>query len=297
MRIVFIGATIFGYKCLQAAERIDNCEIVGVLTAPQFFCHPSCEEKIENVQYADISSFCKPLNIPCYVMEKGMKDMMLLDQISSLKPDVFLVSGWYHIIPLLWRKVAPAYGLHASLLPDYSGWSPLVWAMINGEKKTGITFFRLASGVDNGPIIGQKETPIYDHDTIATLYKRIEELGVQLVTENLPKLSEGNATETVQDEKIRRVFPQRLPKDGQIDWTKTNTEIYNFVRAQTKPYPGAFTIYEGKKLTIWESNKVSEDPKINCTLGEVVTSTNRFLVQTGSGLLEIGACSYGGKEF
>ena len=89
-----------------------------------------------------------------------MRDPALLEKVACWKPEAFLVSGWYHMVPRKWRALAPAYGLHASLLPDYSGGAPLVWAMIKGEEKTGITLFQLGDGVDDGPILGQAETPI-----------------------------------------------------------------------------------------------------------------------------------------
>jgi methionyl-tRNA formyltransferase len=82
-----------------------------------------------------------------------MNEPGLFQTVTSWNPDAFLVAGWYHMIPKIWRNLAPAYGLHASLLPDYSGGAPLVWAMINGETKTGVTLFQMDDGVDSGPIV------------------------------------------------------------------------------------------------------------------------------------------------
>jgi len=157
------------------------------------------------------------------------------------------------MIPRKWRELAPAYGLHASLLPDYSGGAPLVWAMINGEKKTGITLFQMDEGVDSGPIAGQKEEPIHPDDTIATLYARIEERGLELLRGSLPQIASVTIKLQKQDENKRRVVPQRSPEDGQIDWTMDATYIDRFVRAQTKPYPGAFTTMDSKPLHIWRT--------------------------------------------
>lgn len=296
MRIVFIGASTFGLKCLRATNAIAGCEVVGALTAPRKFSISYRPEGVENVLYADISYFCHTMKIACFMIKKGMNDLQLLNEISCLKPDAFLVAGWYHMLPRTWREIAPAYGLHASLLPDYSGGAPLVWAIINGETKTGITFFKFADGVDNGPIVGQSATPIADDDTIATLYKRIERLGVQLITAHLPRLAAGNAELTVQDESKRRIFPQRSPEDGLIDWTKSSQEIYNFIRAQTRPYPGAFTFWKGEKLTIWESRIINEHIASSGTPGEVIYDRNRLLVRTGTGMLEILSLRYKDDE-
>ena len=122
------------------------------------------------------------------------------------------------MIPKRWRELAPANGLHASLPPDYSGGAPLVWAMINGESRTGITLFQMDAGVDFGPIVGQKEEQILPSDTIATLYSRIEERGLELLQEVLPQLVHGTLKLKQQDENKRRIMPQRSPEDGLIDW-------------------------------------------------------------------------------
>lgn len=150
-----------------------------------------------------------------------MKDPELFSKVSSWQPDAFLVAGWYHMIPLEWRELASAYGLHASMLPDYSGGAPLVWAIINGEKQTGITLFKMDGGVDSGPIAAQISEPIFHDDTIATLYARIEECGLKLIRNALPALAKGDLLLQEQDERHRRIFPQRSPEDGLISWAKT----------------------------------------------------------------------------
>ena len=152
--------------------------------------------------------------------------------------------------------MAPAYGLHASLLPDYSGGAPLVWAIINGETKTGISLFQMDDGIDSGPIAGQKEEPNYPDDTVATLYARIEERGVELLRDKMPQLANGTLKLQLQNETKRRIMAQRSPKDGLIDWTQDEKSIDRFVRAQTRPYPGAFTTLETKPLHIWRTQVV-----------------------------------------
>jgi methionyl-tRNA formyltransferase len=296
MNVVFIGASCFGLKCLKIAQRICDCQIVGAVTVPQTFPISYSPQGVKNVLYADVFKYCQESNIPCVVMKDNMKEEGLFEKVSSWGPEIFLVAGWYHMVPSFWRTFAPAYGLHASLLPDYSGGAPLVWAIINGEKKTGITLFQFADGVDNGPIVGQRETYILKSDTIATLYTRIESLGLNLIMEYLPKIAKGTATFIKQNEEKRRVFPQRSPKDGRIDWAKNSFEIYNFIRAQTKPYPGAFTFLHGEKLLIWESKRVVSCQGGHGMIGEVIGDPYRFIVQTGGGLLEILSLTYEGNE-
>ncbi len=147
-----------------------------------------------------------------------MKNPLLFEKIRFLRPDFFLVVGWYHLVPRSWRNLAPAYGLHASLLPDYSGGAPLVWAIINGEMQTGITLFQFEDSVDSGPVIAQEATPIFDKDDITTLYERIEHISLGLLQANIPRIIDGSAELMPQNERLRRVFPQRSPEDGKIDW-------------------------------------------------------------------------------
>jgi methionyl-tRNA formyltransferase len=280
MNIVFIGASGFGLRCLEQIINLDNCKVAGVVTAPQVFSISYKPSGVKNVLYADMSTLCKENDIPCAVMEGAMSDPALLEQVQTWKPDVFIVSGWYHMVPKSWRKLAPAYGLHASLLPDYSGGAPLVWAIINGEEKTGISFFQFADGVDNGPLVGQEETVISYEDTIKTLYARIEDLGLKLLKDHVPKLADGSAEFTVQNENHRRLYPQRSPEDGVIDWSWPAKQVYDFVRAQTKPYPGAFTVWNDRKVTIWSCD-VSIETYSEVVAGQVITEKDEVLIVCG----------------
>ncbi len=220
-----------------------------------------------------------------------MRDEALIAWVRSLEPQLFVVVGWYHMVPKVLRDIAPAVGLHASLLPDYSGGAPLVWAIINGESKTGITLFKMDEGVDSGPIVGQVEESILPTDTIASLYARIEVRGLQLLEQHLPALAAGTAVLRVQDENARRIFPQRSPADGWIDWNQDATVIDRFIRAQTRPYPGAFTsLADGRRLTIWSALPVSDnDSSAPSSVKQVGDS---FRVQCAQGSLLLQETSY-----
>jgi methionyl-tRNA formyltransferase len=256
MRIVFIGASSFGLRCLKEIISIPKCKVTGIVTNPETFSISYRPEGVKNVLHIDFKPLAQEMGIPIHVMENKMSNPALIEQIESWKPDFILVVGWYHMVPKNIRNIAPTAGLHASLLPDYSGGAPLVWAIINGEKKTGISLFIMDDGVDSGDIIGQVAERIFRSDTIATLYCRIEEKGIWLLKKYLPKIAKGSAAYTLQNENKRRVVPQRSPEDGLIDWNLSAKRIYDFVRAQTKPYPGAFTLIKGKKVSIWKVNPI-----------------------------------------
>ena len=254
-KIVFIGCSKFGLRCLDLLQSMSCVEISGVVTAPKTFPISYLKNsKFNNVLHADITSYCDSKNLECVSITKGMKDPKLFEKVKSWNPSFFVVAGWYHLLPSTWIDLAPAYGLHASLLPDYSGGAPLVWAMINGEKTTGISLFRMDKGVDSGPIVGQLEEEIKDHDSIATLYGRIEEKGLMLLRREIPKIASGKFTLSEQDESKRKTYPQRNEDDGEIDWSWDPLRIKNFIRAQTKPYPGAFFYIEGKKVIVWDAD-------------------------------------------
>jgi len=257
LRIAFIGSSRFGLRCLEAMHGLRGCEIVGAVTAPATFTTGRLKGAA-NATFADVAGWCAAQGgIPCEIAG-SMKDPPLIEVVRGWAPDCFIVAGWHSLIPGSWFEIAPAYGLHASLLPDYSGGAPLVWQIIHGETRTGISLFQLAEGVDNGPLLGQLETHIAPDDTIATVYARIEELGLELLRRTLPRLADGTVEFTVQDESKRRIFPLRKPEDGLIDWSQPAENVRNFIRAQTRPYPGAFTMIGPDTITIWSAEAAPE---------------------------------------
>ena len=146
-----------------------------------------------------------------------------------------------------------AGGIHASLLPKYAGGAPLVWAMINGETQSGVTLFRLDSGVDDGDIIGQEAFEIGIDDTINEVYEKATKSSISLLMRTISQpISEVNYVP--QERELIEIWPQRNHEDGEIDWNWDVQGIKNFIRAQSKPYPGAWTIIEGKKIIIWQAD-------------------------------------------
>ena len=258
MKVVFLGASSYGMKCLRAILKVKGVDVVGVMTTPKEFTltyNEGRDSKImKNNVYYEISQLCKHEKIELYTIGK-MNEEATIDKCKQWEPELIVVSGWYHIIGKAIRNI-PLYGvvgLHPSSLPKYRGGAPLVWQMINGEDKAGITLFYMDEGIDSGDIIAQAEEVIEETDTIATLYEKIGNRGIELLEKYLPLIALGKAPrikqENLQDSDI---YPQRKPEDGMIDWKKSPKEIQNFVRAQTKPYPGAYTIIDGKKITIWD---------------------------------------------
>ena len=174
-----------------------------------------------------------------------------IEVIKKINPDVILVMGWFYLVPKKIRDIAKygACGIHASLLPKYAGWAPLVWAIINGEKETGVTFFQFDDSVDGGDILAQKSFAIDYHDSIKEVYEKATIKSIEILLTTLPELE--NIQFIKQDKSKLEIWDKRTPSDGEIDLTQSSFELYNFIRAQSSPYPGAFfKTIDGKKLII-----------------------------------------------
>lgn len=286
MRLIFIGATEFGRRCLTACLGLDAVHVVGVVTAAPRFRISYRPSGVTNVRYGNVAELAQAASIPVLTVKRGMSDARLLDSVAELQPDAFVVAGWFHMVPRSWRELAPAYGLHASLLPEYRGGAPLVWAMINGEMTTGITMFLLDDGVDTGPTVGQRVVRIRPDDTIATLYSRVDEAGVELIRADLPRIAAGTVVPTPQEPSRCDPYPQRGPEDGLIDWFQSAEEIDRFVRAQTRPYPGAFTIVNGCQVKIWRA-AVADHGRDNGTPGRVRLDSDGYRVECLAGALRL----------
>lgn len=296
MNLVLIGSSKFSLRCLSVCLKLPELRVVGVVTSPQTFKISYRPSGVTNVLHADMAGLASSEKIPLKMLERSMNDAGLLEAVAKWNPDAFLVAGWYHMIPKNWRELAPAYGLHASLLPDYSGGAPLVWAMINGETKTGITLFQMDDGVDSGPIVSQAEVSIRNDDTIASIYSRIEDHGLELLRQALPAMANGTLSLYQQDESKRRTFLQRSPDDGLINWGQNARLIDCFIRAQTRPYPGAFSRFNGDIIKIWsaELDLHGHHNDVGCVER---MSNSSYKVACSSGGIILKDISYKGKTY
>jgi methionyl-tRNA formyltransferase len=257
---VFFGATALGHACCRAL--LDRgVQIAGIVTIPSTFSISYAKGGVKNVTHQSFDDLARKHKLPTLSVDSGMGGPELERVIASWKPDLAIVVGWYYMIPRRIRELFPlgVAGVHASLLPKYRGGAPLVWSIINGESSTGVSLFYFDDGVDTGDLVAQSKIRIGHDDTIATVYKRASAASVRLVSRYVPLMLNGNAPRQPQDHSLATVFPQRAPKDGLIDWTQSPEQIRNFIRAQTKPYPGAFTYIDGKKVTVWSADIVQED--------------------------------------
>lgn len=258
MNTVFFGASSLGYDCCETLLK-NGVEITGIFSIrEQFNISYSPGKPVKNYLFKDFSVLAKEYNIPYISIDGKLGEF--LDEFKKMEPHFILAIGWYYMIPNSFLEICNkgGAGIHASLLPKYRGNAPLVWAMINGEKETGVSFFYFSEGVDEGDIIGQEKFEISESDTIKEVLEKTTVASKKVLLDKLPEIANGTNIPTKQDHSKATLFPKRSPEDGEIDWSKSPKEINNFIRAQTKPYPGAFTIINGKKVKIWSAT-VSEE--------------------------------------
>ncbi len=258
MNVVFFTASAYGVKCLMSILKIKEIVVVGIVTTQAEFTltynDGKDNKRMKNEVLSELHQISDINGIECFEIQR-MNSSDTYGVLKKWKPDLIVVSGWYHMIGETIREI-PKYGvvgLHASLLPKYRGGAPLVWQMINGEDKAGITLFYIEEGIDSGDIIASAEETIEETDTIATLYEKVGSRGIELLKTYLPLIALDKAPRIKQDYSDEKdIWPQRKPEDGLIDWSKSPKEIERFVRAQTKPYPGAYAIIDDKKVIIWD---------------------------------------------
>lgn len=263
MKIVFLGATKFSESILDALLKEEH-EIVAIFTIPRDFKISYSEKLIHNSNYADLNAFAKQHDISCTTLDTISRETLQnhADAIKALKPDVILAMGWYHTVPKSIREHSTygAWGIHASLLPAYAGHAPLVWAMIEGQQETGVTLFRFTSVIDGGDVIAQNKIKIMHEDTIASVYERATTASIELICETLR--APENIVFKEQDPSLMQKYPPRTPEDGEINLNDTAENIYNFIRAQSAPYPGAFIkTKDNKKIIIQNAEFAKNENK------------------------------------
>lgn len=275
-RVVFVGSKALGASVLDAIYSISPRFLVGAITF----------DDTSDVRCAldQFREFERRTGKPLKVLQKGSE---LSSAICEYQPELCIVVGWYWVLkPELLKTVQHGWlGIHASLLPKHRGGAPLVWAILNGETKTGLSLFYFDEGMDTGDIVAQKEVSIEFEDTIANVLAKIENQSLDIIRENYPLLLAGNAPRLTQDHSQATYVALRQPSDGRIDWSQPAPVIYNFIRAQTHPYPGAFCFLNEKTIRVW-SAKLFAYPYYG-TPGQVVLIEKDHVVVTcgaGTGL-------------
>ncbi len=235
---------------------------------------------------------CREYGVPYHTVDtiKGDEAYSL---VRSMAPDLLVVLGWSEILPerLLKIPTIGTVGTHAALLPHNKGSAPINWAVIHGETVTGNTMMWLDPEVDSGKIIDQKAFDITMYDTCGTLYEKVAATNAEMLVDLLRQLDRGVRPESpIENRSDEPILPRRRPKDGLMDWRQPAGAVYNFIRALTDPYPGAFTYLNGQKWLIWKAAllPVGTDRAPGTIVGRAYgfgENASGYLVAAGDGLI------------
>jgi methionyl-tRNA formyltransferase len=243
-----VRAVVFAYH---------NMGIVGLrallahgFTVPMVISHD--DDPGENRWFGSVTEFCRARGLPVFC-PKDVNAAPWPERIRDAAPDL-LFSFYYR--SMLKKEVLDtprlgAMNLHGSLLPKYRGRAPVNWVLVKGETETGVTLHFMTEKPDAGDIVGQEAVPIAFDDTALTLFGKMEGAAARLLDELLSRIARGEIPRRPNDIARGSYFGGRTPEDGRIDWARPAVEIYNLVRAVTRPYPGAFTELEGDRLAVW----------------------------------------------
>lgn len=290
LRIIYMGTPEFAVPSLKLLVE-HGWKVVAVVTAPD-----KPQGRGRKLMGSPVKQTAEELGIPV-LQPTNLKSPDFIEELKSYKADVQVVVAFRMLPEVVWdMPPVGTFNLHASLLPDYRGAAPINWAIINGEKVTGVTTFFLQHEIDTGNIIFQEEEPIHPEDNVGSLYERLMERGSKLVLKTIEGIAQ-NAIETrPQDEsKAKHPAPKLYKEMGGIDWTQPAETIHNLVRGLS-PYPAAWTYINNKTCKIYTTQLLDTD--INgLQPGEHYTDGKKMLhFQTGRQALAILELQIEGKK-
>ncbi len=236
----------------------------------------------ENIWFRSVRGIARKAGVPVRTPERvGAEEIAFL---RSLGAELLFSFYYRRIIPseALNSARLGAYNMHGALLPRYRGRACVNWAVLNGERETGATLHVMTDEPDRGDIIDSEAVPIDFADTALDVSLKVAEAARLVLARSLPALEAGTAARRPQDEAQASYFGRRRPEDGRIDWNRSAAEIYNLVRAVTRPFPGAFAFARGEKYFIWKAEPADGEDRP----GRIV-SREPLLVGTGGGLLRV----------
>jgi methionyl-tRNA formyltransferase len=278
MRIVFMGSAELAIPSLQAILNAGQDEVVGVVTQPD---RPAGRKRM--LTPCPLKAFAEQQDLYVMTPEK-IGSAESVKALSELQPDLFVVVAYGQYIPGRVIELAPkrAINVHPSLLPKYRGSAPIQWAILNGDKETGVSIIYLAPKMDAGDILRQESWPIDAADTSATLHDKLAVFGAGLLQKAIGDIRNDTVSQTVQDERLAVDVRKLSKEDGAIDWTLPAEAIRNRIRA-FNPWPGTYCrLPDNEQLKVWQAEV---EPAPEGCAGELLD--DRLLVATGSGALRL----------
>lgn len=292
MKLVFMGTPDFAVGALEAIVAAGH-EVAAVVTQPD---KPKGRGK--EMQMTPVKACALQYGIPV-LQPKKVREPEEIEKLSQFGADIFVVAAFGQILPEEILRL-PKFGcvnIHASLLPKYRGAAPIQWAILNGEKETGITIMQMDKGLDTGDMLLKRVVPIGEKETGESLHDKLCRAGAELIVEALPKIERGELTPEKQKEEEACYVGMLKKSLGRIDWTGDAASIDRLVRGLNS-WPSAYTYYHKKNLKIWESEPVEDSPNEEKARAGCVERVEKdaFYVRTGDGLLKVTQVQLEGKR-
>ena len=291
MKVIFMGTPDFSVGTLEALIEAGH-EVALVVTQPD-----KPKGRGGKMQYTPVKEVAVAHNIPVY-QPKRIREPECIEELRKYNADIMVVIAFGQILPKEILEMTP-YGcvnVHASLLPSYRGAAPIQWAVINGEKVSGVTTMQMNEGLDTGDMSLKVEIPLDEKETGGSLHDKLAEAGARLCVETLDALKAGTVTPEKQGDSPT-AYAKMLDKHmGKIDWKMSAKEIERLIRG-LNPWPSAYTRWNenDKGMKIWEA-EVAEGQTDKAAGTVVEVAKDGFFVQTGDGLLKITALQIPGKK-
>lgn len=291
MKVIFMGTPDFSVGTLEALIEAGH-EVALVVTQPD-----KPKGRGGKMQYTPVKEVAVAHNIPVY-QPKRIRGPECIEELRKYNADIMVVIAFGQILPKEILEMTP-YGcvnVHASLLPSYRGAAPIQWAVINGEKVSGVTTMQMNEGLDTGDMLLKVEIPLDEKETGGSLHDKLAEAGARLCVETLDALKAGTVTPEKQGDSPT-AYAKMLDKHmGKIDWKMSAKEIERLIRG-LNPWPSAYTRWNenDKGMKIWEA-EVAEGQTDKAAGTVVEVAKDGFFVQTGDGLLKITALQIPGKK-
>ncbi|RXK46964.1 methionyl-tRNA formyltransferase [Halorientalis pallida] len=245
MDVVFVSHNDLGHACLEELDAL-GADIRAVFTRPT---------DGDIADQTDFSSVAATVGADYHEVESVNTDPVV-ETIAAYDPELLFVVGWSRLVE---RRVldipsVAALGMHPAPLPRGRGRAPIAWNLIKGLDTTALSLFHLVEEADAGDLVGQRPIDIELDDDAASLYATVVDAGRELIREYYPRFETGEVPRIPQDDARATWWPKRVPEHGLIDWRRSSMAVYNWIRGQSHPYPGAYSYLKGRRVTVWEAN-------------------------------------------
>lgn len=290
MRLIFVGAVEGSYYSLERLLK-GGANILRIYTLGQ-------KHSVRHSDFKDLTPLSAQFNVPISYIN-NINEPEVIKSIQDLKPDYILILGWSQLVKQILLEIPSrgVIGFHPAVLPINRGRAALPWVILRREQTAGASLFFIDEGMDSGDIICQREFNVSPTETARTLYDKIIQAQLDMISEILPALKNGSLKGVPQNHSRATYTAKRVKNDGFIDWKQSADDIWTLIRAVSEPYPGAFTFYKGKRLIIWSVDFLASANYVGVP-GQILRREEEggVLVQCGTGYVLLRTVQEEGDE-